>query len=376
MLGVPLAVTGVPGDLAVQNASRHPKRTARTASSLMIGVGLVAFMTVLGASMTSSFSSSLDKNFFGSHVVEAEGFDGLSGFSTRLADELRTTEGIDVVSEFRIARARVNDEAGTTDLEAYDAATISELIDLGDVEGDLGALSVDGIAVNRDYAAANDLGLGSQIPVALPTGRVVATVRAIFEPTVWIRSQFMDTAAFDELLPRGLAYRAYALGDTDAVQSVADRYPTVDVLDRDEFREVVSSTIDQFLAVITALLALAVLIALLGVANTLSLVIFERTREIGLLRAIGMTRPQLRTTIRDEAMIVALLGTALGIGLGTLLGWAVVRSLEDQGFDTLTIPGLRITLIAALGAVAGAIVATLPARRAARLDILHALAET
>lgn len=186
----------------------------------------------------------------------------------------------------------------------------------------------------------------------------------------------MDTAAFDELLPRGLAYRAYALGDTDAVQSVADRYPTVDVLDRDEFREVVSSTIDQFLDVITALLALAVLIALLGVANTLSLVIFERTREIGLLRAIGMTRPQLRTTIRDEAMIVALLGTALGIGLGTLLGWAVVRSLEDQGFDTLTIPGLRITLIAALGAVAGAIVATLPARRAARLDILHALAET
>ena len=376
VFGVPLAVTGVPGDLAVQNASRNPKRTARTASSLMIGVGLVAFMTVLGASMTSSFGSSLDKNFFGSHVVEAEGFDGVSGFSTQLADELRTTEGVDVVSEFRISRARVNDETGTTDLEAYDAATIGELIDLGDVEGDLGALGTDGIAINRDYAADNDLGLGSQIPVALPTGRVVVTVRAIFEPTVWIRSQFMDTAAFDELLPRGLVYRVYALGDADAVQSIADRYPTADVLDRDEFRELVSSTIDQFLSVITALLALAVLIALLGVANTLSLAIFERTREIGLLRAVGMTRSQLRTTIHDEAMIVALLGTALGIGLGTFLGWAVVRSLEDQGFDTLTIPGLRIVVIAALGALAGAIVATLPARRAARLDILDALAET
>ena len=116
------------------------------------------------------------------------------------------------------------------------------------------------------------------------------------------------------------------------------------------------------------------MIALLGVANTLSLAIYERTREIGLLRAIGMTRSQLRTTIRDEAMIVALLGTALGIGLGTFFGWAVVRSLDDQGFDTLTIPGVRIAIIAVLGAVAGAMVATLPARRAARLDILDALA--
>ncbi len=374
VLGLPLAVTGVSGDLAVQNASRNPKRTARTASSLMIGVGLVAFMTVFGASMTSSFGSSMDKNFFGSHVVEVEGLDVLSGFNTQLADEMRTTDGINVVSEMRFSRARINDETGTTDLEAYDAATIGELIDLGDVEGDPATLGTDGIAINRDYAGDNDLTLGSQIPVDLPTGRVVVTVRAIFEPTVWIGSQFMDTAAFDEFLPRGLVYRVYALGDADAVQSVVNGFPTVRVLDRDGFLDVVSGTIDQFLAVITALLALAVLIALLGVANTLSLAIYERTREIGLLRAIGMTRSQLRTTIRDEAMIVALLGTALGIGLGTFLGWAVVRALDDQGFDTLTIPGVRIAIIAALGAVAGAMVATLPARRAARLDILDALA--
>jgi len=373
VLGVPFVVTGIAGDLAVQNASRNPKRTARTASSLMIGVGLVAFMTVLGASMTSSFGSSLDKNFFGSHVVENEGLDGQGEFSTQLADEMRTTPGIDVVSEFRISRARVNGEVGTTDLEAYDAATIGDLIDLGDVEGDLATLSTDGIAINRDYANANDLRLGSQLPVVLPSGRVDVTVRAIFEPTVWITSQFMDTAAFDQLLPRGLVYRVYVLGDDAAVQSIADTFLTVDVLDRDEFRDVVSSTIDQFLTVVTGLLALAVLIALLGVANTLSLAIFERTREIGLLRAIGMTRSQLRTTIRNEAMIVALLGTALGIGLGTLLGWAVVRSLEDQGFDTLTIPGVRIAMIAAFGAIAGAIVATLPARRAARLNVLDAL---
>ncbi len=373
VLGVPLAVTGVPGDLAVQNASRNPKRTARTASSLMIGVGLVAFMTVFGASMTSSFGSSMDKNFFGSHVVDVDGLDPQSGFSTELADEMRTADGIDVVSEFRFSRARVNDESGTTDLEAYDAATIGELLDLGDVEGDPATLGIDGMAINRDYAADNDLTLGSQIPVDLPTGRVIVTVRAIFEPTVWIGSQFMDTAAFDEFLPRGLVYRVYALGDADAVQSAAARFPTVEVLDRDGFLDVVSGTIDQFLAVITALLALAVLIALVGVANTLSLAIYERTREIGLLRAIGMTRSQLRTTIRDEAMIVALLGTALGIGLGTFLGWAVVSALDDQGFDTITIPGLRITIIAALGTVAGAIVATLPARRAARLNILDAL---
>jgi putative ABC transport system permease protein len=330
---------------------------------------------VFGASMTSSFGSSMDKNFFGSHVVQVEGLDPQNGFSTELADEMRTTDGIDVVSELRFSRARVNDETGTTDLEAYDAATIGELIDLGDVEGDPATLGIDGIAINREYAGDNDLTLGSQIPVDLPTGRVIVTVRAIFEPTVWIGSQFMDNAAFDEFLPRGLVYRVYALGGADAVQSVAAGFPTVEVLDRDGFLDVVSNTIDQFLAVITALLSLAVLIALLGVANTLSLAIFERTREIGLLRAIGMTRSQLRTMIRDEAMIVALLGTALGIGLGTFLGWAVVRALDDQGFDTLTIPGVRIAIIAALGAVAGAIVATLPARRAARLNILDALAE-
>ncbi len=146
------------------------------------------------------------------------------------------------------------------------------------------------------------------------------------------------------------------------------------MLDRTEFSDVVGSTIEQFLAVIYALLALAVLIALLGVANTLSLAIFERTREIGLLRAVGMTRQQIRATVRSEAMIVSLLGTVVGIGIGTFLGWAVTRSLEDQGFSTLTVPFARLGVIAAIGAVAGAITATLPARRTARLGILDSLA--
>jgi putative ABC transport system permease protein len=371
VFGVPFSLTGVSGELAVQNGIRNPKRTARTASSLMIGVALVAFMSVFGASMTSSFGSSLDRNFFGTHVIESGG-----GFRPELADEMRTTAGIEVVSEFRYSPARVNDEPGTTDLEAYDASTIGQLLELGQVEGELGELGADGIAIDREYADEHDLRLGARIPVVFPTGPTVATVRAIFDASEWIGSQFMDTSAFDEHLPRGLVYRVYASGDIDAIRTVTERFPTAEVLDRKAFLDTVSSTIDQFLAVITVLLALAVLIALLGVANTLSLAVYERTREIGLLRAIGMTRRQLRAVLRIEAIHVALLGTGLGIGVGTLVGWAIVRTLEDQGFDTMTVPGVRLAIIAAVGATAGAVVATLPARRAARLDVLDALAST
>ncbi len=374
VVGAPFALSGVAGDLAVQNAIRNPKRTARTASALMIGVALVAFMAVIGASTTASFAVSIDQNFNGTHVIDSGGLDVSAGFTPELADQLRATPGIDAVSEFRITKARLNDADVVTDLEAYDAASISHLVDLGVVDGDLGALGSDGIAIDRDYADANKLALGSVIPAVFASGDTHLTVRALFDGSEWLGSQFMDTSGFDALVPDGLDYRVYVSGDDTVVQRVATGYSGTRVLDRAEFADAVGSTIEQFLAVIYALLALAVLIALLGVANTLSLAIFERTREIGLLRAIGTTQRQVRTMVRDEAMIVALLGTAVGIGIGTFFGWAILRTLEDQGFNTLIVPGTRLVSIAVIGAAAGAITATLPARRAARLQVLEALA--
>lgn len=372
ILGLPFAVVGVSGEIATQNAMRNSRRTARTAGALMVGVSLVSFMAVFGASLTTSFGSSFEKNFHGTHVIDSGVDGGSGGFSNQLGIDLRSAPGISESSQFRLTKATIDGESDV-DLEGYDAASIGQLIDLGDVDGDLASLGTDGIAIDRGYAKGHDLELGSTVDVGLATGPKSFTVRALFDGSEWLGSQFIDIAAFDAALPQTLTYRIYVTGTDEAVEAAVADYPSADVLDRAEFIELVSGTIQQFLGVIYALLMLAVLIALIGVGNALSLAIFERTREIGLLRAVGMTRRQLGATIRVEAIITALLGTTSGISIGTLFGWTVVRTLVDEGFDTVTIPVVPLVIIAAAGAIAGGLVATLPARRAARLNILDAL---
>jgi putative ABC transport system permease protein len=373
LLGIPLRATGVSGEMATRNAMRSPKRTARTASSLMIGVALVAFITVLGASFKTSLAGSLDDTFTGTHVVDSGVFDGRGGFSPLLADDLRATAGVDLVSEERITSALV-DGAATAQFQGFDADAIGSLFDLGTVEGDLAALGADGIAVDAERAADKGWTLGSVVPVTLPTGDVDLTVRALYDNgSEWVGVQFVDVDLFDAQLPSFLDARIYAAGDEAAIESAAAAYPTADVLDKDAFFTSVSSEIDQILGIVYALLALAIVIALLGVANTLALSVFERTRELGLLRAVGMTRRQVRATIRGEAVVIALFGVAGGLGLGTFFGWAVVQALADQGIDTLTVPFLQLAVITAIAATAGALAAVLPARRAARVPVLDAL---
>ena len=154
---------------------------------------------------------------------------------------------------------------------------------------------------------------------------------------------------------------------------MAAQNPLAEVQDRDEFEASMGAQIDMMLNLIYALLALAVFIALLGIANTLALSIFERTRELGLLRAVGMTRAQLRATVRWESVIIALLGTTLGLAIGTSFGWAMVKALEDQGLSTFTIPVTQLVVVVAIAAIAGVLAAVLPARRAAKLDVLEAI---
>ena len=154
---------------------------------------------------------------------------------------------------------------------------------------------------------------------------------------------------------------------------MAAAYASADVLDKDAFLDVVSTEIDTMLGLFYALLMLAVVIALLGIANTLALSIFERTRELGLLRAVGMLRSQVRSTVRWESIIIAVFGTTVGLAIGTFLGWAIVRALADEGIDTLTVPFGSLAVLTVIAAVAGAAAAVLPARRAARVDVLDAL---
>jgi putative ABC transport system permease protein len=374
VLGGPLRLRGLSGELATRNATRNPKRTARTAASLMIGVALVGFMTVFAASAKTSMAGSLETEFTGTHIVQAGGSDTMSGLSPDLADELRATPGVDVVSQSRMSRA-VIDGSATDAYYAFDATTVDDVFLLGSVEGDLDALGADGIAVSAEHATEHGWTIGSTVPATFPSGDTTFVVEVIYSSgTDWVGSTFVDLDALRALGGDELDHRVYVSGDETAIAGVAAAYASADVLDKDAFLDVASTEIDTMLGMFYALLMLAVLIALLGIANTLALSILERTRELGLLRAVGMGRSQVRSTVRWEAIIIAVFGTTLGLTVGTFFGWAIVRALADEGIDTLTVPVGSLAVVTVIAALAGAIAAVLPARRAAKLDVLEALA--
>lgn len=373
--GVVVGRLGTSGDMSVRNAQRNAKRTARTASSLMIGVALVTFIAVLAASVKTSFSGSLEENFVGTHIVESGGYEGRGGFSPALAADMNAEPAIAVVAESRMAPAIV--DGSSTMLNGFTGTTIGAVFDLGDVSGDISRLGDDGIAVDADYAVDHGWEIGTAVDVSFATGEHTFVVEATFDESAeWVGSYFVDVAAYDRYLPAQMDFRIYAAGDDAAIRALADAYPTTTPLDKAEFLDMVNGELDTVLGVVYALLALAVLIALLGIANTLALSIHERTRELGLLRAVGMTRRQMRRVVRGEAVMIALFGTVLGLTIGSFFGWAVVRALADQGFDEVTYPVGNLAVVTLIACVAGAAAAIGPARRAARLDVLHALVAT
>jgi putative ABC transport system permease protein len=371
--GVVLTARGPSGEMATRNATRNPKRMARTASSLMIGVALVGFITVFAASAKSSIAGSLETEFVGTHIVQTGAYDNTAGISPRLADQLRRHRDVDVVAQARLSPAVVDGEP-TDALDAFDGSSIDEVFVLGRVEGNLDGLGADGIAVSADEAESRGWVIGSTVPVTFPTGATTLVVEAIYSgATDWVGSVFVDLAAFEANGVAELDHKLYVVGDETAITATAAAYPTADVLDADAFLADTSAEIDTMLGLFYALLGLAVVIALLGIANTLALSIFERTREIGLLRAVGMSRSQVRSTIRWESIIIAVFGTTLGLAIGTFFGWATVRAMAGEGIDTLTIPVTELLVVATIAAFAGALAAIVPARRAARLQVLEAL---
>lgn len=374
--GVLLRTRGVGGELATRNAMRNPKRTARTASSLTIGVALVGFMTVFASSAKTSLAGSLETDFTGTHIVEAGASDFSAGISSDLADELRVTPGVVAVTQARMIPAIVDGEP-TEQFFAFDATTVDELFDLGSVSGDLDGLGADGIAVSKDHADERGWTIGSPVTATFPGGTATFVVDAIYDgSTDWVGKMFVDLNGFRAHGGDELDYRVYVSGDETAIAAVAGAYASADVLDKDAFLDLVSQEVDTMLGLFYALLMLAVVIALLGIANTLALSIFERTREIGLLRAVGMTRWQVRSSVRWESIIIAVFGTALGLALGVFLGWAMVGAMSDTGIDTLSVPVGSLAMVTAIAAVAGAAAAVMPSRRAARLDVLQALVRT
>ena len=379
LLGWPAAkATSMSGDLARNNAMRNPRRTASTAAALMIGVGLVGFIAIFAASSKASINVAVDKEYNGDYVLDTGSF-GFGGVSHDLADEVSNSPQFSAVTATRPWASEVD---GTSmNLFSWDAATVPTLFDIGVAQGDPTQLGSDGIAVQQDFATEHGYAIGSPVNVAFVQGNVTLTVEAIYDDELWVGQAFVDHSVVDALGADPLDMSIYvqiADGTSNAearaeLDRLAEAYPTITVMDRDEFKADRAGEINMILNLIYALLGLAIVIALLGITNTLALSIFERTRELGLLRAVGMTRGQLKATVRFEAVIIALFGTLLGLAIGAFFGWSIVNALADEGLGELTIPVPTLVVVTSIAALAGVAASLLPARRAARLDVLGAI---
>ncbi len=369
---------GAVGRMAEQNSRRNPRRTGATASALMIGVSLVTLMAVLGASAKASIDKALAEDVIADFVVSnVVG----QGFSAAIADGIEQVDGVGEVLRVRGARVEVDGDgefAGAVDPAALAAVAAPTV-----VEGSLGDLGADGVALSADYAAETGLGVGSPVTLGYAGDEVEATVVAVYEPDIVLTGDAtMSLDGFDALgvppTDRGVYVTAAPGADRDAlragIEATVQDLPTVGVNDQAEFAEQQRGPIDRLLFIVYALLGLAVVIAVLGIVNTLALSVVERVREIGLLRAVGLSRRQLRTMLRLESVAIAVLGAVLGIVLGLAFAVALQRSLVDDGIDVLAVPWGQLALFIAVAALVGVLAALWPGRRAARLDVLRAIA--
>jgi putative ABC transport system permease protein len=381
-VGAPLPrLRGVTGKLARQNAMRNPKRTAASASALMIGVGLVGFITILASSSTASVNSAIDRSFAGDIVIDSGG--GLmGGVDPGLARQLGGLPQVQAATGVAVGFAQIS--GAVEQVSGVDPVAGGKIFDVNPVQGSIAGLGRNGIAVYKEVAARQHLKLGSTVPVLFKdTGRQILTVALIYGEATGAPAPryFMGDEAFNANFPVRYDMRVFVkkapgvstAAALAAVRGVATRYSGTTVMDQAAFKADQAKPIQQMLSLVYALLALAILIALLGIGNTLALSIFERTRELGVMRAVGMTRHQLRAMIRWESVIIALQGTALGLLIGVFFGWALVLAMRSQGITEFSLPVLNLAIVVVLAALAGAAAAIWPSRRAAKLNILHAI---
>ncbi|MGD6747273.1 ABC transporter permease [Streptomyces sp. BH106] len=384
-LGAPLdRLRGVTGGLARRNALRSPKRTAATASALMIGVAVVSLFTVFGASLKATMDQTVNRSFAGDVAVSTPSFGaGGSGLSPKLAPAI--AERPEVATAVGLGSGVADVEGKGRALTVADPAALAKSFDLGTVSGSMGDLGKNGIAITRTEADKQHLAVGDTARLAFTDGKKEPfTVRAVFGRSelagdyvisreAWAPHRTQDA---DRLVSVTFKDGVPAADGTKAVEKVAAAYGNPDVQTRDAYAQSSASGIDMMLTLVYALLALAVVIALLGIANTLTLALHERTRELGLLRAVGQTRGQLRAMVRWESVLVAAFGTAGGLVLGGFLGWVLVKASDGASASAFAfaLPPGRLAIVALVGLAAGALAGLRPARRAARLDVLRAIA--
>ncbi|MEN8705126.1 MAG: ABC transporter permease [Nocardioides marinisabuli] len=371
------ALFGTTGRLAGDNALRNPRRTGATASALMIGLALVSAVGVLAASVSASSDRLVDEQFESDFLVQSPVF---GSFPVAIGDRMSRVDGVEVVSRQQAVLATVGDDEDPTYVAATDGF-FGDVYDLSMVAGSEQPGPGE-VVVSADTAAERDLELGQSIDLGFPGDRRVPVVVAgIFED-----SQVAGplNVGFDVLEAAGVRRVDSALSintepgaDVEAVQAdlealVAD-LPVVAVQDKEEFADSITSQVNQLLYIVYGLLALSVVIAVIGIVNTLSLSVLERTREIGLLRAVGLSRRRLRLMVTLESVTIAVMGAVLGLVLGVLIGVLLQRSLRED-LSELALPWSSLVAFLAVAVVFGVLAAIVPAVRASRMNVLEAIA--
>jgi putative ABC transport system permease protein len=381
VVGLPLAyLRGAAGTLARENAGRNPRRTAATASALLIGVALVALITVFAASAKTSIKSAVDTGMKSNFVVDTQfGMGGLSPVVAHRIDALPETGS---VTSLRFTNAAI---AGKSEnLSGIDPSTVARNLRLDVRSGDITQLGAHGVAVQSDTARSKHLHLGDSVTMFFPkTGNQRFRVVAIYGVSQPLGSYVISIPAFNtnvaqavdnDVLVSDAPGVSMAQART-AIERVLKGFPNATLRTKQEFKGEIANAIDQTLNLVYVLLAMALVIALFGIANTMALSVFERTREFGLLRAVGMNRSQVRSTVRLESVLIALLGTTMGTAIGIGVATAILRASSKQQIHQVTVPTHQLVMIVLLAAVAAVGAAALPARRAANLDVLDAISE-
>jgi len=367
----------LPGSLARQNALRNPRRTASTAAALMIGLALVAFVIVFAASIKASTNKILDESISADYIL---GTDNFQPFSPEVAKRLADQPEIAAAAGIRLGVWKLN--GANKQLYGVDPIAYEQVVRTEVTAGRLADLAGGGLAVKDTVARANGWTVGETVPMEFPrTGVQQVPVRAIYKDNSINGDYLLSLADYQGDYTDQQDFQVYVkaapgvapAASRAAVDRVTAAFPNITVRDQAEYKAENARQIDQLINLFYSLLGLAVLIALFGIVNTLALSIFERVRELGLLRAVGATRRQLRSMIRWEAVIIAVLGAVLGLAVGLFFGWTVVRASRGLGITEFTLPvGQLVGFVLAAG-VAGILAAILPGRRAAKVDMLRAI---
>ena len=382
----------IPGRLARENAARRPRRTAATAAALTIGLALVSLAAVVSSSLKATFIDLIEDSTSMDLVVSADGFGGdFQGFSSDLGDELRELSNdrpdlIDSVVSYRWTFDALGVDGDLKDVSSTDFALMESHMDLEIIRGSpknpAAATSVGTILIHEDPAAEKGLKVGDPIYVTFPgNNKVALTTAAIFANDAMLGNWVIDIKTFDRYLPQSQDSFLSILFNPEAdpelarasVERYTQEYPQLSVDNRAEYREGIEQQLDQVLSVITTFLALSLLIAVLGITNTLALSVYEQTRELGLLRAVGMTRRQMRRMVRWEAVIIALFGGLLGVSIGVFFGVAATAAIPDDFVNILSIPFGSLLRYMLISGLFGILASILPAFRASRLNVLDAI---